>query len=454
MRRLLFYIALLSVNVVAAQNKVTLQQCLDMARANNRTLKNAALEIEAGKEQLKGARTNYLPQISANVMAFQAFDDIIKGDGNYPEMLAALADVNPAFAEMAGKPFSFSEMNRAYSAMVTVTEPIYAGGKIRTGVSLSKLQTEVAELQAKMQEKDVLQKVTENYWNIATQSFYLRTIEAAEHQMNTLHDQVSLFVKAGVTTRNALLQVKLRQQELASKRLRIENGRQLLLLLLKQQVGATVDSFDIVLPNDSVYYDMPLGNGRAEAVDGREELQLAAKNVEAQKLQVKMKRADVLPTFAVGVAGYHAGLGGFSNTVKDYVPSTMTNGLALATLSIPISNWWGGSHHSVKQQKYAQAQAENDYLDARENLSIDIESAWLNLKEARKQIDIAQASVTEAEENYRMSQSQYRMGTETIADLLDAETLYRQAKDDLSAGIAAYHIRLADYNRKVTPTVQ
>jgi outer membrane protein TolC len=81
-------------------------------------------------------------------------------------------------------------------------------------------------------------------------------------------------------------------------------------------------------------------------------------------------------------------------------------------------------------------------------LQIDIERAWTNLQEAYKQTQIAQTSCEEAAENLRMSNDQYRMSTCTLTDLLDAETLNRQAQNDLARAKAAYQIALSDYRRK------
>lgn len=459
MKYRLLSLLLLSATTLHAQPHATLAECVSQAREHNRSLLSATLAIEQSREQRKGAQANYLPSVSASALAFQAFDKMMKCDGTLPMELAALGEAVPAIGQMAGQPYSLHELSRAYTLAVTATQPIYAGGKIHTGVELSKLQTDVATLQRQMKEKDVVQKVTECFWNIAAQDYYLRTISAAERQLQAVHDQVALFVKTGMTTRNALLQVSLRQQEIASKRLRVENGRRLLLLLLRQQIGATQTDFDIEVPSDSTLLAnlpsatpcaaiSPLGGqGGAD----REELQLSAKNVEAQRLQIKMKRADCLPTFALGLMGYHAGLGGFSAATKPYVPSHMTDALVMATVQIPLSPWWGTGKHAVRQQKLAYQQALIDHDDVREQLAIDTESAWLNVTEARQQIDIARASVAEADENYRMLRLQYAQSTTTITDLLDAETLSRQAHDDLSANIAAYHIRLADYQRKVQP---
>jgi len=407
----------------------SLDQCIAMARQNNRTLRNAALDILSAKEQQQEAYTKYFPQVKANVTAFRAFDKMVKGD------LTALMR----------QPLTLEELDRGYGATVSITEPLYAGGQITAANKLSDLTADINALQHSLTEKDVVQKVTENYWQIAQIKYNLRTIEAAERQMDAVCQDVNNFVTAGVTTRNALLKVKMRQKELESNRLKLENADHVLRMLLAQQIGAQ-GTIDIALPasHDAV---QPRHADTADAVQGREELSLAQKNVEAHWLQVKMERAKLLPTLAVGVTGYHTGFGGLSDLAKSCIESTSTNGVALATLSIPLSDWWGGTH-AVRRAKNRATQALGDYLDAQEKLAIDIESSWSNLAEAYQQIDLARAMGDEAAENLRMSLAQYKAGTETLSDLLDAETLNRQAQDSLAAAIATYHIRLADYQRK------
>ena len=90
-------------------------------------------------------------------------------------------------------------------------------------------------------------------------------------------------------------------------------------------------------------------------------------------------------------------------------------------------------------------QAENDRMEAREKLSIDIQSSWNNLQEAYKQIDIARASVTSARENLRMLRVFYSAGTTTMTDLLDAVTLFTQSESQLATACATYQIRVAEY---------
>ena len=444
----LFHILFLVYYSAFAQS-LTLEQCLERARQNNLELRNAAFEIEAASEQKKEAFTNYFPRISANVMAFRCFDELVKADGTYPKEIAAISS---SFAPLVGTPFSISELNRGYAVSATLVQPLFYGGQIVSGNKLARLQEDVMTLKQQLTEKEVLQKVTECYWQLAQVRYNLNTIEAAEKQIDAVMAQVENFLKAGVTTRNSQLKVRLRQQELSSARLKLENADHVLRLLLAQQIGiepAEADkSFDIILEDKPVEQPIEVAGGALSlSPDNREELQLMGKAVEAQKLQVKMKRGKYLPHLGVGLMGYHTGLGGYSENAKAYLPDNLNNGLVFGTLSVPLSDWWGGSH-AMKRQKIKLQQAKDNHDNARQMLQIDIERAWTNLQETYKQTQIAEASCEEAAENLRMTTDQYRMSTCTLTDLLDAETLNRQAQNDLARAKANYQIALADYRRK------
>lgn len=444
----IFFLTLFVSLSVSAQ-KLTLEQCLERAKQNNHELRNAALEIEAATTQKREAFTNYFPRISANVLAFRCFDELVKTEGTYPKEIAA---ISMQFAPLIGTPFTISELNRGYAVSGTVVQPLFHGGQIVYGNKLAGVQQDVMILKQQLSEKEVLQKVTECYWKLAQVRYNLSTIEAAEKQVDAVMEQVENFLKAGVTTRNSQLKVRLRQQELSSARLKLENADHVLRLLLAQQIGiepAEADkSFDIILEDKPVEQPIEVAGGLLNlSPDHREELQLMGKAVEAQKLQVKMERGKYLPHLAIGLLGYHTGLGGYSEKAKNYLPSTLNNGIAFGTLSVPISDWWGG-FHAMKRQKIKLQQTQNDRENVRQMLQIDIERAWTNLQEAYKQTQIAQASCEEAAENLRMTTDQYRMSTCTLTDLLDAETLNRQAQNTLSEAKASYQVALADYRRK------
>lgn len=438
------------VSFVSAQ-PLTLEQCLDRARQNNRELCNAALDIQSANEQKKEVFTYYFPRISANVMAFQFFDELVNASGNLPQEYASIAKLLSPTTNSTH--FEISEFNRAYALSATLVQPLYFGGQIINGNKLAKVQQDVMKLKLQMTESELLQKVTECYWQLACVRYNLNTIEAAEEMLERVQSQVNTFMEAGVTTRNSQLRVHLRQQELSSLRLKLENTDHILLLLLAQLIGIAPEdaneNFDIVVEDRPVEEPIEMKESPLTySPEHRVELQLAHKAVKAQALEIKMERGKYLPHLGIGVGVYNSGLGGFSKEFRNYICPYLNNGFVFGTLSIPISDWWGGSH-AIKRQKIKLKQVQNIRDDARELLQIDIERAWSNLQEAYKQTLIAQASCEEAAENLRITSDQYKMSTCTLTELLDAETLDRKAQNDLSQAKANYQIALANYRRKI-----
>ena len=432
----------------AQPRTLSLEECLQNAATRNRTLQNAALEIQKAGEQKKEAFTKYFPEISANVMAFHAFDKMVKADGYYPQELAALGQINPQLAALAGQPFSVREMDQAYAVMGTVTQPLFAGGQIVNGNRLAAIGQDVAELQMELQTKDILQKVTENYYQIVKLKLNQATIAAAQAQLRAIYKEVQTYVDAGVTTPNDLLRVRLELQRLSSDSLTLSNAHHVMCLLLAQQIGLAGEQVDVSLnlptssENPITYYIAP-----EQAVAARQELAMAQKGVEAGKLKVRIEVGKRLPTVAVGLTGTHTGIGGLSQGTKSMMDNTVNNGMVFGTVSVPLTAWWGGAH-AIRREKLALQQADNQLQDAREQLIIDIEASWSSLVEAYKQIDIAATSVEEATENMRMSLDKYRMGTEILSDLLESETLLRESQNRLAQAQADYMTKRADYLRK------
>lgn len=445
---------------VESAGALTLADCQRMALENNRSLQSARLDLKMADEDVRIAFTNYFPSVQAGATGFIGAKDLMRSTMDltsigetYGPMLMQMG-----FGEMLMNmpPQSdISMVKKGVMANIMVMQPLYAGGQIYNGNKLAALQQEVRRLQITMSEKNIAQSVAEYYWQIVSLRGNISTLDAVDEQLNGIHTLTENYVKAGMINRNDLLTVELKQQETASARLQVNNAIELLRLVLAQLCGADVETFQpdcasfdaakVDLKAPDTYFVSP-----AEAVLNREELMLAAKNVDAQALQVKMERGKYLPSVAVGAAGLYQGIDMGDMSVKNggnmYNMST-GNLVGLATVSVPISDWWGGKH-SIRKAQLAREQAENDRNDAQERLQIDILSSWNNLTEAYAQIEIARKSVASATENLRLNREQYGAGTTPISDLLDAVTLYTKAGNDFSSAVATYEIRVSEYLRK------
>lgn len=404
---------------------LTLEECRAAAVEHNRTLQNSRFDLEAALQTRREAFTNYFPQISASGGVFQAQHGLVQ------------ADFGLTIPQMGAMTLPISMVKRGIFGSVTAVQPVFAGLKVVNGNKLARLGEEVGALQVQKTEGEVREQTDTYYWQIVSLKENLSTIEAVERQLDEIHRQVELSVKAGLVTTNDLLRVELRQQEVASNRLKVENGLKVSKLLLAQHIGIDWRDFDISAEAfaepetpDAFYVSVE------EALDRRAEYLLAEKNVEAQKYQKRMERGKRLPTVGVG-AGY---------LYYNMTDKNVDDGMVFAQVSVPISEWWGGAH-ALKKARIREEQAENDRLQARELLAVEIEKTWSDVQEAYAQILLSKRSVTSAAENLRENRAFYQAGTAPLTDLLDAETLYTQSRDNLTSACAAYRTSLARYMR-------
>lgn len=426
---------------------LSLAQLKDSALQNNIALRTARLDIEAASQQRKEAFTKYFPNVSGTGAWFNANKGMAKMDVNPSEMIppqmgGMLAQTLPAEALAAlANPISISMMKNGTIGSLMAVQPVFAGGQIVNGNKLAKVGEDVSRLQLRLSENEVEKTTEQYYWQLISLEEKTKTIDAVDTMLADIEKDVRMAVKAGVALPNDLLQVQLRRNEVASQRLKLENGISIVRLLLAQFCGLSSSNIEhLTLNNDKSSTQVEPTDNNVQSslfnVQCTPEYQLLQKQVEATKLQKKMAIGQQLPSVAVGVGyNYH-----------NLLDNNHTFAMVYATVSVPFSDWWGGSH-AVKRRKIEQQKAEEQLADNAELLQIRMQNAYNSVVEARQQLTIAQRSIQQAEENLRLNRNYYRAGTCTMSNLLEAQMLYQQALDKHIDAYADLQNKILEYRQ-------
>ena len=401
------------------QTTYTLEQCQTMALEHNSKMKNAKNNLEGAEQTRKEAFTNYFPTVSATGMGFNA---------------------NKSTVEMTLAPgMGMSLLKNGMIGGVTAVQPVFAGGQIMNGNKLAKVSVEVNELQLKQSENEVRLTAEQYYWQIITLKEKQQTLATVDTMLDRLCKDVTIAVNAGITTRNDLLQVQLKKNEIASMKINLENGLSLSKMVLAQYTG--MENTDFELLSDIRMDELPvfvstLQLDHSVALILTPEFHLLEKNVEANKLQQKLSVGKNLPTAGVGV-GY---------MYHNLLDQDRSFGVVFASVSVPISGWWGGSH-AIKKQKLQVRNAENELTDRSELLMIRMQQIWNDLEDSYKQLGIAHNSIEQATENLRLNNDYYRAGTTKMGDLLEAQSLYQQSRDKYVDAYSQYQTKILEYKQ-------
>jgi len=417
-----------------AQKVYTLAECRQMALDNNVKIKNSRLAIEQAKEQEKEAFSKYFPTVSASGTYFRSNNlltqkiSLTQEDQQQLGSIISKLGLDPSALASLPTSFTLEAINHGTMVNLMAMQPVFAGGQIINGNKLAKLQTDVRRLQLEQSKDDIL-STTESYYNqLLSLCEKQRTLDIVDIQLQRIHQDAENSFKVGISNKNDVLSVELKQNEVAANRLKLDNGIKLCKMVLAQYVGIFGEDIHIDatlisnLPEPSVY----LVDHEA-SLDNRTEAKLLDKNVEASVLQRKLKQGALLPSVAIGAASAYQDL---SNTGHVKV-------LGLATVNIPISDWWG-SNHSVRRQKIAEKIARQDREDNRQMLLIQMQNAFNNLDNAYKQILLARKSLEKSAENLRLNEDYYQAGTSTMSDLLGAQSQSQQARDQYTDAVTQY----------------
>lgn len=229
MKRIIYFIIIINLvlPIYGQSQTYTLNTCKDSALINNIKIRNKVLDIEASEQVKKAAFTSYFPQVEASAFAYKFSDPLI--NFNMPGGNLPVYDGNPVnlptateFAYFPG--MSMSLLENGLLAFATATQPLYAGNRITNGNKLANLGLEVNQIQLISIQKEINLETEKQFWQILSLYEKKKTLENYITLLDTLHENVSIAVEAGMINRNDLLKVELQQNELRMNQSKLLNG--------------------------------------------------------------------------------------------------------------------------------------------------------------------------------------------------------------------------------------
>ena len=382
---------------------------------NNLKLRNADNEVRMSEARRKEAFVNYFPTLSAMGGGFVS---------------------NKGFLYMDMGESSVSMLKNGLVAGVTATQPVFVGGQVVRGNQLAKIGEEASRLRRNLTENEIRLTTESYFWQIVMLKEKLVTLHQVETQLANAEKDARAAVDAGIRNRNDLLQVRLKRNEMRITRIQVENALRVARDLLAQYIGHFQDSIDVAFVVDYDFSANPasLYVSPESALGQVNEYRLLDKQLEANKTQYKLSLGKYLPSVVVG--------GGY--LYNDFMDKSRTNWLGMVSVSVPLSDWWGGSHE-LKWRKMEVCNAENVKLEQSQLLIIRMRKTWNDMADACKQLAIAKESIEQSMENLRLNTDYYQAGTATISDLLDAQTLYQQSRDKYVEAYTNYEVKKREY---------
>ena len=406
--------------------KLSMEQCRDMALTASEELKQADNRLRQAELDDKIAATARLPKIEGSATGAYVLPDI----------------------EMTGMELA---MRGTYMAGLTLTQPIYTGGKISAGRQMARLGRQIADQQLRMTRMDVLVDADNAYWSYIAVRRKVRMLESYSTQMDTIYKQTSSAVAAGMAIENDLLRIEAKRTEIEYQLQRARNGADLCRMALCNVIGAPLDT--AIEPTDTTF-NIESPTAMSLDIARRPEVGLLEKQIDVNMQRIRDARSEMLPTVGLS-AGYsyygNIKLKGFADmgngTTVPYTQEFRDGiGIAMLAVKIPIFHW-GESRKKLHKARY---ELDNSQLELQRNMrlmSIEALQAVQNVEDGYRMIHTAESGLRQAEENLRVIRNRYAAAMSPLTDLLDAQSQWQQAQSNLIEAQTQYMIYRTDYLR-------
>lgn len=416
-------IALLFVTELHAQEKLSLENALRIARENNPELRQRSLEIDKVLQERVIARSLFLPSVYAGAQANHYFQrPVFFGFGENNE------EGRIPYGRLGGED--------QLGASVTAVQPLY-NPIAYPSYAHAELRQKEAALAARDKEIEVLSNIQDTYLRILVLQERIRLAEESiQRNQKVLQDSRLLFIQGKglrVDTLRAYTSVKNLEPDLVRLTYAIETGK----LQLRALMG--VDSLTDFKLTDSLTIPFP-ENTRTEetiyeeVVASNPSFQVLKVRTQLAKQQVRLASAYRKPVVSL-VAQYRV------QTQTDdleygnaHYPSTSFVGLQL---SVPLFTGLR-AQATAKHAEFSRQQSELDVAYTQQRLREQVHQAIANNKEALLRLENTAIVQETAQLSYDIIQYRYKNGISPRLELTDAELALSTAQSNYLEAVYDY----------------
>lgn len=394
---------------------LTLAQALAKRGTTSQALKVAAYDVQIADENIRLNRSGYMPQVDVQ--------------GGYTAQQAAQSVTTPF------GPFSTEDADFAFASL-DITQTLYDFGRTSSRYERAKATSEATHFSYKSLEQDIFLRTVTSYFLILQLQ---KILQAAEEEVAQMTDHLRVaqnLFEQGVVTRNDLLQAQVRLA--ASKQRRLESANRLenTWVDFDNQIGEPPE-FRKELVEETKIDLTDLEKPVSEVIASRAEVQAQRKLLEANELEVTETRSGYYPEF-------------FAKLGLDYVQNNKVTEptILAATVGLKVNLFDGFATTSRFRQAVQNRERTDERLHQIEtDLAVEYRIALNDAKVAKERIAVTVTSIKQGEENLRINRDRYQEQVGTASDVIDAQTLLTQIRNDHYQAIFDYDVALARVKR-------
>ena len=432
----------------------TLEQCRSLALANNKQLMIARQSMDKAHYQNKEAFAAYLPALdfAGGYMYNQKELSIFSKDQLLPiktfNPVTNSYDFNLVTNPATGQPIKTPDgqyipsqvalipkesmtydIHNVFFGAVTLTQPVYMGGKIVAMNRLTKYAEELAQQMHLSEAENVVYAVDAAYWQVVSLKNKRDLAVAYVNLLDSLDRNVRLMEQQGVATKSDRLSVDVKLNSAQVDLTKVENGLTLSRMALAQVGGLPINAGMCVVDEEVRAGIVEAPGLSATDIDSayvrRHDLRALSLGIDIAGQQKKMALSSMLPNVAL------MGTYSFSNPNMFNGFEKRFSGAFSVGVMVKIPLWhWGGDYAKYRAAAVDETVMRLRLDDAREMVNLQVSQASYKAQEAYKTYHTTLANLESADENLRTATVGFREGVVTSDDVMAAQTAWLKANSE------------------------
>ncbi len=425
----LIFAVLMPFYVNAQQKQITLQEGIELGLLNSKTLHSSKMKVISAEAGLSGMNAAQLPELSLSAA------------------YTHLSPVNPfAFTIRPFGTFTLSpSILDNYNLKFSLQQPLFTGFKLSTNTQIARLNSLAAKQQYTQTEQDLILNIKNAYWNLFSAEKVKQAVDDNYQEVKAHLNDVQNFFKQGLSTKNDVLKVEVQLSEIQLQQIDAKNSVKLAIVNLDNVIGLPLSTDLQVQGNikisENLNYDLDqLIN---LALENRPDLKALKYQVEASKNGITLAESNWYPQIYLTGNYYYNKPNQRILPNQNRFDATWDVGVGL---SFNIWNWGATKDQTI--QAKAQYEESVDGLNTmKDAITLEVTQDYYNMIKAREKVLVAEQTVSQAEENYRVTDDKFKQGLTLNSELLDSETALLQAKTNQIQSQVEYELAVAQIER-------
>ena len=416
---------------------LTLDHAIKLAIENNRSAQNGRIEVEKQTDKLTAAKTHRLPTFKLDGLISQplsTFDThFAKGVfGTYP-------GIGPVPFEDTTIP---SSTKTSAVTVLQISQPITQLKRIGLQIKQQELEREISQSEVRETEQTIVNNVKRAYYAILQTQGQAVAAEESVNLYKELDRVTGEYVMQQVALKTDRMDVQTRLAKAEYQLMKVTNQlteqKEQLNLLLGRDVNTMFAVANEIETAQAMMRETDLVEARQRALAQRPEIRQARLKMQQADLDRRAKKSEFIPDVSL-TYNYVS-----TFNQSDFMPRSVSG------IGVQIE-WeffdWGRKKREVAEKARTVSQANNSLLDVQNQVVMEVNAKFRDLREACELIRIARLAQTEARANVQLVSYKYKLDAVLLKDVLQAQTSMADANSDYQKALLSFWTAKADFEK-------